>query len=196
MKKIYILLTKSDTFVSRIIRLLTTDSYTHVSISFDRSLRPLYSFSRKYIYRPLPAGLHKEQLDQGFFKRFDTIPCALYSLEVEDDTYISAKNQVLSMMSNAGFYRFNIIGLFLCRMNIPFKRKRHFFCSQFVSEVLKNSNALKLPKRPSLMRPADYQKLPELKHIFTGNLRSLARILEIRSERIQAASAEMMKKSV
>lgn len=196
MKTIYILLTKSDTFVSRIIRLLTADSYTHVSLSFNRTLRPLYSFSRKYIYRPLPAGLHREELDKGFFKRFDTIPCALYSLDVEEEVYISAQNQVLSMMRNAGFYRFNIIGLFLCRMNIPFKRRRHFFCSQFVSEVLKNSNALKLPKNPSLMRPADYQKLPELKHIFTGNLRSLARALEFELNRIQVASAPQLKKSV
>lgn len=196
MKKIYILLTKSGTFVSRIIRLLTADSYTHVSISFDESLRPLYSFSRKYIYRPLPAGLHKEQLDEGFFKRFDTIPCALYSLEVEDEVYIDAQNQVLSMMENAGFYRFNIIGLFLCRMNIPFKRRRHLFCSQFVSEVLKNSKALTLPKNPSLMRPADYQKLSELEHLYTGNLRNLAKKLECRNRKIKVVSTPVLKKSV
>ena len=53
MKSIYILLTKSDTVVSKAIHLVTADQYTHVSISFDKTLQPLYSFSRKYIYLPL-----------------------------------------------------------------------------------------------------------------------------------------------
>ena len=34
-KSIYILLTKSDTCISKIINLTTADRYTHVSISFD-----------------------------------------------------------------------------------------------------------------------------------------------------------------
>ena len=70
MKSIFILLTKSDTYVSRIIRLVTADTYTHASISFDESLQPLYSFSRKYVNKPLPAGLQTESLTTGFFEKF------------------------------------------------------------------------------------------------------------------------------
>lgn len=46
MKSIYILLTKSDTYISKIIRLTTDDTYTHASISFTEDLEPLYSFGR------------------------------------------------------------------------------------------------------------------------------------------------------
>ena len=55
MKDIYLLLTKSDTFISKAIYLMTQDSYTHISISFEENLQPMYSCARKYTYSPIPA---------------------------------------------------------------------------------------------------------------------------------------------
>ena len=170
MKSIFILLTKSDTYISKIIKLTTSDTYTHVSISFDESLQPLYSFSRKFVNLPLPAGLRSEPLTKGFYKKYDYIPCALYELQVEDDVYNAARQEVAQMMVEAPRYRFSVIGLVLCRLGIPFHRQRHYFCSQFVSEILNQSNALPLPKDPSLMRPNDYTKLPGLTCLFEGQL--------------------------
>ncbi len=170
MKSIFILLTKSDTYVSKIIKLTTSDTYTHVSISFDESLQPLYSFSRKFVNLPLPAGLRTEPLTKGFYKKYDYIPCALYELKVEDEIYAAAKQQVEKMMVKAPIYRFSVIGLILCRLGIPFHRQRHYFCSEFVSEVLHRSNALLLPKEPCLMRPNDYTKIPGLSCLFEGQL--------------------------
>ena len=47
MKSIYILLTRSTTILSRLVYLITRDKYTHVSISFEKDLQPLYSSGRK-----------------------------------------------------------------------------------------------------------------------------------------------------
>ncbi len=174
MKSIYILLTRSRTSVSRLIYLATADPYTHSAISFDEDLNTLYSFSRKYIRLPLPAGLHEESLDTGFFKKYDDIPCALYELKVPDDVYYSAKSDVEKMMEESDVYRYNIIGLILCKLNIPYHRKRHYFCSQFVSEILEKNNALELPKDTALMKPVDYTLLPELECRFVGNIRMLS----------------------
>ena len=173
MKSIYILLTKSNTLVSRLVKLTTFDKYTHVSISFEENLSPLYSFARHYIHTPLPAGLRPEYLDKGFFKHYPQIPCALYELKVEDEAYEAAKEAVEEMMAQSEQYKFNILGLVLCRLSIPSKRKNHYFCSEFVSEVLQNSNAVPLPKKPSLMRPNDYTKLPNLTCRFEGRILGL-----------------------
>ena len=127
MKKIYILLTRSGTWVSKIINLTTSDTYTHASISFDENLQPLYSFSRKRVNMPLPAGLRHEPLRHGFFKKYNTIPCALYELQVSDEVYNAAKQEVQQMMAERTSYRFSVLGLILCRLNIPYHRKRHFF---------------------------------------------------------------------
>ena len=174
MKSIYILLTRSNTVVSRMVSITTADKYTHVSISFEKNLTPLYSFARRFIRTPLPAGLRPEYLDQGFFKKHPRIPCALYELEVEDEIYYNAKHAVESMMLNADKYKFNIWGLLMCRLSIPSHRKNHYFCSEFVSKVLLDSNALPLPKEPSLMRPYDYAKLPDLVCRFEGRVGGLA----------------------
>lgn len=179
MKSIYILLTRSNTFVSSLVKIATADRYTHVSISFEENLTPLYSFARRYIYMPLPAGLRPEYLNQGFFKRYPRIPCALYELVVEDAVFDRAKEAVETMMLDADKYKFNIWGLFLCRLNIPSKRKSHYFCSEFVSKVLIESEAIKLPKVPSLMRPNDYTKLPNLVCLFEGRVGGLVQHKEM-----------------
>lgn len=179
MKSIYILLTKSDTWVSKIIKLTTDDRYTHASISFDESLQPLYSFSRKYVNAPLPTGLRTEPLTKGFFQKYQYIPCALYELQVSDEVYWTARRQVEHMMEDAPSYRFSVIGLILCRLNIPFHRERRYFCSEFASEVLSRSKALRLPKEPSLMRPNDYTKISALSCRFEGRLNLLLQMKKV-----------------
>jgi len=77
------------------------------------------------------------------------------------------------MMENADCYRYNVLGLILCRMNIAYDRKRRYFCSEFVSEVLEKSNAIELPKHPSLMRPADYTNIDGINCLFDGKLHEL-----------------------
>ena len=183
MKSIYILLTKSNTYISKIKKLATNDTYTHASISFDDTLQPLYSFSRFQINMPLPAGLHMEPFDSGFFHKYPYLPCALYELKVEDEVYEHAKAEVDGMMAVSSLYHYNIMGLIFCRFNIPWKRKFHYFCSEFVSEILKKSNALTLPKEPSLMRPGDYTKMSNLTCLFEGELYDL---IAMRANALQA----------
>lgn len=173
MKTIYFLLTRSDTYISRLIRLSTTDKYTHVSIAFEQDLRTLYSFARKHERFPLPAGLIQENIHSGFLAKYNSIPCAVYSLQVEDDVYYHAKSIAEGMFLQQEEYRYNLLGLILCKMNIPYKRKYYYFCSQFVSEILLHSNAVSLPKPPSLMRPADYMNLPGVSCEFQGRLHGL-----------------------
>lgn len=170
MKKIYILLTKSSTILSKMVGIVTADKYTHVSISFEKSLQPMYSSSRKNGKTLFPAGPCTENFQRGYLKNHLHIPCALYELTVSDEVYYSAKAEVEQIIDNADDYSFNIIGLLLCRMNIPYRRKKHFFCSQFVGEVLNKSQALQLPKDTSLMRPSDYMTIPDLVCQFSGRL--------------------------
>ncbi len=173
MRTIYIVLTKSGTYLSKFIRAVTKANYTHASMSFEDALQPLYSFSRFQAFPPLPAGLNNESFDNGVYKKYPHIPCAVYKIEVEEEIYQKAKSEVEKMLENANYYRFNIIGLWLCGCRIPLTRKRYYFCSQFVSEILKNSNALELPHRPSLMRPSDYTKIENLECVFEGQLNEL-----------------------
>lgn len=173
MKTIYILLTRSNSVLSRLIHIATDENYTHVSISFEKSLQPLYSSSRKNGRTIFPAGPCIEEFHRGYYKRNLFIPCALYELQVSDEVYFMAKQEVEQIINHSANYRYNIIGLLLCQMNIPFHRERHFFCSQFVGEVLYRSHALRMKKDTSLIHPCDYMKAPELVCQFQGRLNDL-----------------------
>lgn len=174
MKTIYILLTKSDTILSRLVHLVTSDTYTHVSVSFDRQLGILYSSSRKNGQTLFPAGPCTERLNAGYYERHGQIPCRLYELRVSDEAYGKAAEEVREIMKHERNYHFNILGLFLCQMKIPFHRKHHFFCSQFVGEILRRSRAVEIPKDTTLMRPSDYTRMPELTLLYQGRVGELA----------------------
>lgn len=174
MKTIYILLTRSSTFVSQVVYLTTGAPYTHVSVAFDHTLFPLYSSSRKNGRTLFPAGPCRERLAYGYYLRHRHIPCAVYKFQAEDGAYARAQEEAERIMACAHLYHFSILGLLLCRLNIPWRRRHHFFCSQLVSEILQRSGALKLPKEPSLMRPVDYMRMPQLTCCFRGTIGQLA----------------------
>ena len=103
----------------------------------------------------------------------ENIPCALYALEVSEEAYARARRRAEHMMNHGHLYRFNSLGLLLCWLHIRWQRRRHYFCSQFVSEVLEKSGAVDLPKDSTLMHPSDYTTLPGLECLYTGPLREL-----------------------
>ena len=173
MKTIYILLTRSGTLLSKLVYAATGASYTHASMAFDEELNCLYSSTRKNGYTMFPAGPSKEYLNKGVFRLRGDAPCALYALDVTDEAYVRARRRAEHMMARGELYRFNTLGLILCALHIRWQRRRHYFCSQFVSEVLEQSGALALPKDSTLMHPNDYTLLPQLKCLYKGRLADL-----------------------
>ena len=93
-----------------------------------------------------------------------------WSLDPRTD---AARRRAEHMMAHGSLYQFNVIGLALCGMHIRWKRRRHYFCSQFVSEVLEKSGAMELPKHSTLMHPNDYTRLEELRCVYKGTLAGL-----------------------
>ncbi|MGN0687689.1 MAG: hypothetical protein ACI4KA_06270 [Oscillospiraceae bacterium] len=172
MKNLYLVLTRSESVVSRLIHFATDDEYTHISLSFDKELKYLYSSGRKNGKTAFPAGPCRESFKNEFYSN-GRIPCKVYELSVSDEVYDMARREVNEILSNADEYHYNIIGLLLCRMQISLKRKHHFFCSQFVSEVLSRSNAVILPKASSLMSPCDFMRLPGITCCFEGYIDEL-----------------------
>ena len=187
MKTLYIFLTRSGTLLSNLVYSLTGAQYTHISLAFDEDLSTLYSSTRKNGYTMFPAGPSREYLNRGVFLMRENIPCALYALEVTDEAYTRAKRRTQHMMHHGELYRFNSLGLLLCWMHIRWQRRRHYFCSQFVSEVLQKSGALELPKPSTLMHPSDYAKLPELRCLYRGTLADLPQRQSMELGEVEAA---------
>ncbi len=170
MKNIYIILTQSTSIMSRLIHHFTGETYTHVSIAFNDNINSMYSFARKYASLPLPAGLVEEHIDRGFYKNQQNIPCMVLTLSITESEYFALKTKLYNMFSNSHKYKYSIVGLLLCKFNIPFEIPKHFFCSQFVAKLLNDCEIVALPKQPTLMHPTDFLEIEELTPLFSGKL--------------------------
>lgn len=173
MRSIYILLTKTNTMLSRAIHAAAGKSYTHSALSLDDSFTELYSFGRKYKYSYLPAGFVRESVNSGLLGDSNDIECAVYELKISNRKYKKLKHILEEMEEEVEVYQYNILGLILCFFGVANQRKHHFFCSQFVSYVLMKSGAVEFGKAPSLIKPIDFQSLPEAEQVFQGKVGQL-----------------------
>ena len=149
MKKIYILLTKSNTICSRIIYQFTKGKYTHASLALDAEFEELYSFARRYRYSMLPAGFVRENIYSGIMGDSDDMRCAVYELSVTNLTYYRIKMMIANMERNSREYRYNIRGLLGCIFGKKLGKENNFYCSEFVYYVLTESGACLLYTSPS-----------------------------------------------
>lgn len=168
MRKIYIVLTYTGTFLSKLIRMYTKEEYAHVSISFSETLDEMYSFGRLNPYNPFFGGFVKESIHHGTFKRFQKTKTRVYSLEVDEEKFSNMQEVIEYVSTNRKKYRFNVIGLFAVSLHLRVKREKCFYCAEFVKYVLDQSQ-LKLGL-PELIKPNDFQNLFGSKEIYTGFL--------------------------
>ena len=167
-RNVYILLTDTGTLFTKLVKLYTKKPYNHASISFDSTLSEVYSFGRKVSWNPLIGGFVKEDVKKGLFKRAD---CVLYSLEVNDDQIQKLHEYIDVMKAEKEEYRYNLFGLLGFLLNKPIKRKKAFFCSQFVASLLNECNIFEFEKSPSLIAPNDLQQIPSCQFVYEGELR-------------------------
>lgn len=163
-RKVYILLTKFTDIGSKAIGLLTRCYYTHASIGFEEDMNTFYSF----IY----TGFKVEQVTEYNRSDRDPIPCQLYEVMVSKKKYDSMKKIVIDFMEKKQAYKYSRIGVVMGLFHIPFKYRYHYFCSQFVADVLSKGKAVKLKEDPSLYLPGDLRSLNGLSLIFQGNSQS------------------------
>ena len=168
-KQVYILLTKTGSLLTKMIKLYTKKPYNHASIAFDRNLSEVYSFGRKTARNPFIGGFVMEDVRNGLFKQAD---CALYSITVSDDQIQNMKHYLQDIEARKKQYRYNFLGLFGVMLNKPLKRKNAFFCSQFVAFVLMESAIMDFEKPLALIAPHDLQSVPAVQLVYEGKLKA------------------------
>ena len=180
-KKMYVLLIRSNSLPSILIRMITRAMYTHASLGFSEDCMQLYSFARKYENLPLPGCFTSEKIDRGFMGKDPKTPCALYCFDVSEEVFDNTYSEVMKMYEKRKAYKYNYLGLILCGLGIEKTRKDKYFCSEFVAHMLKKTGALNIEKPTSLFRPMDFRKLPQLNLVYEGNIGGLKNKILINS---------------
>lgn len=170
MKNIYVVISRTGTFLSKIIRRVTGDKYTHAALSLEGDLNVMYSFGRKFAYFPFYGAFVKESRNFGVMKRFPHADIAVIELTLEDDKYDEVKSYITEMYANRKNYGYNYKGLFLAKRGIVVRRENRFYCSEFVKDILERFNIVLKGELTEAVRPAEMLKLSEGRVIFTGKL--------------------------
>ncbi len=168
MKHIYIVLTNTNTRISKFLRLFTREEYNHVSIALTDGCKEMYSFSRRIVWFPWVAGFTRESVDEGVLARHPETKCVIYDLEVTDKNYTLVMKRLKKFLRNPKKYRYSFINIPLMLLNIPYERKDLYVCSSFVSYLLRG--IVNYQKNITLIKPSDYNHL-NLNSIYEGTLR-------------------------
>lgn len=169
---LYIVLTRTNTVISRLIHLFTKDDYTHAALSFDKDLKEMYSFGRRTVYNPFIGRFKQEQLTEGIYKISRNLPGVILEIEVSQERYLEARELLEGFVANRFRYKYNYQGLIYGLLNKPTTNQERFLCSQFVYYILYESGIIDFDTPANLVRPQDFLNL-EGKIAFKGDLKSL-----------------------
>ncbi|PPQ46246.1 hypothetical protein C5G87_21755 [Paenibacillus peoriae] len=167
---VFILLTNTGTFLTRVIKSYTRAPYNHASISFNRELSELYSFGRKTPNNPLDGGFVKEDIKTGTYSRFPNTTCVIYELQVTDREVEKMKRVLHVFIRSRQKYMYNLLGLIGIALKEPVEFSNSYFCSQFVAEILQRSGIKIWNKLPALVTPDDFRQSDRFHLIYEGNL--------------------------
>jgi len=173
-KSVYIVLTSTSTYLSQAIKFFTNERLCHVSIAFDKELKEVYSFGRKDQRNPFIGGFVQENLNGPVFSH---AYCAIYKIDVDTANYLLMRSRIYHFHTHAHLYRYNFIGLIPVMFNIEWNRKNHYFCSQFVNDILEHGHVRLFNKPSVLIKPADF-KNSHLELIYKGSLMNYLQVIE------------------
>ena len=182
MKDIYIILSHTRSVISRIIRVATGDAYTHASIGFEDDPNVMYSFGRLFPHNPFWSGFVQESPDFGTMKRFRDADVAVLRISVQEDEYERIRGHVLGMYSRRRQYGYNYIGLLLAKFGITYRWQNHYYCSEFLKELLEKFGLVAEGELSDIARPVEFLNLRRVQVIYTGSLWRFALSLNARGK--------------
>lgn len=141
MKEITILLTRYSDWISSFVYHIAGHGYTHASLGLGGGA--YYSFN----YRGFCVETLEKHRRRGVEQSLGCV------LAVSDQAYQDIQGRIAVFQQRRGEYRYTRLGVLCCLLRIPFLWRRHYFCSQFVAEVLQQSDAFPLAGRAQLYLP-------------------------------------------
>lgn len=147
-RTIVVLFTSYKDMISNFIYYISGRSYTHTSVSIDESNDYYYSFNIKGFRKEYPMRHRWRMKDKSK---------AIY-LEISEESWQRIQKYLAKLESASETYHYSRLGVLACLCNVAWQRKKHYFCSQFVSELLNLTDEIHLKKKTSLYLPSQLER--------------------------------------
>jgi hypothetical protein len=157
---LYVVLTRTTSWLSNLIHLITGDEFTHSALGFDRGLRDLYSFCRRYTRNPFWGCFKKEYLNEGLYALCDELPGVVIELPVTREQYDAAEKTVAELWAVRSTLGYNYLGLFRHLFGLyGAEDGRRFLCAEFVYHVLRRLGAAAFGVPRDRIKPQDLTRI-------------------------------------
>lgn len=176
-KSVYIVISKTSTFPSKVIKMWTKEPYAHTSLALDIELKEMYSFARKRLHNPFYCGFISEDITTGVFGRDVDTVCQVIKVDVSSNEYKKINKILDKFKQNKSFYKYNYLGILGAMFNKAVEREYNYFCSQFVYYVLDRAGVEMFKKKPGLVHPEDFRLWIEPERVYEGKLNEYRRFL-------------------
>lgn len=170
-KEIFLVLSQSGSFLSRILKVVTRYEFNHISISLNSNLDPMYSFGRRQPYNPFWGGFVKEYLWKGTFYRFPSTKCQILKLSVSPEQHSALFNFLETMYQSRKQYGYNFVGLCFAGLNIPRPSNKKFYCSEFLRALLLQFEIPGAKDMPVIAHPCHFLDFQGVESVYYGLLR-------------------------
>ena len=159
---VFIALMHTGTNMSKTVRTVTHDEFTHATIAFNSKLNPLYSFGTKN-FPGNDHGFVIQEPTSDFYRHYKS-KYSVFVMYVSKEQRDKMLNRLQYFIDNADSFKFDIAALVACALKIPTEFRKKFFCSRFCMEII--GQGIELEKVPSLWSP---QQMSELNNISLVN---------------------------
>lgn len=175
-ESIYVVLTHSQSIVSRAIATVTQDEYTHAAIALEGDLDSMYSFGRRWSRYPFWGCFKRENFAEGFYARGGALPGVVLRVEVSARQYQRIAAMIEEFQARQGSLRYDTVGLLIGAFGLPSDSASRYTCSKFVADVLGAAGVHYFDKPLSLVRPQDLLALPG-QVVYQGDLKEYYRMV-------------------
>lgn len=177
---VYVLCVHTGTLLANAIKKATGSHFSHCTISFDSSLKNMYSFGRKTKLTELSNGSFvKESIHIPPYTN-EGVTYALYCIPVTSSQLAAMKKRLEYFVKNKTKFRYDFAGLFKNFFGIADNPEQRWFCSRFVADIINagtEPGQKPMIREPSLMRPEDFLYTNFALYVTSGLIKDYDQIL-------------------
>ena len=135
MEKLYIMISKTDTGVGKLIRNITGFPYNHVSLTLDPSFRNWVSFARYQKDTPLYGGFIREPVER-YLAKGEEILVRIFAVDLTPDRFHRLKKLFSLAGTQTPSLRYNLFSLVTLTFGMEVPVPGAYTCLGFANRVL------------------------------------------------------------
>ncbi len=146
MAKLIVRMSRRHNLFENLVWFFRPGNFSHAAIALEEDPKTFYTFNLK--------GFHIEGT-----KRVQDTTTVYYELVVTEEEYEAVKSGIRNVQENRESYKYAVVGVLLALIFIPIKQKNHYFCSQFVAELLMEAGVINTWQSSTTILPNDLGRL-------------------------------------